>query len=114
MKADKEKLQTPIGAFVTFNDEYSYNQMEAHDRALIEGSFCKVQKAPEPTNIVWENIGYKASKRVLRMVIMVISSFAIFAITFLLMKWIANRQAYLLEKYDSSISCSVINDFYGP
>ena len=111
---DSEKCCTPIGAFVTFRDEYSYNQMEGHDSVEICGHQCAVEKAPEPTNIIWENVGYDTSRRAFRMFIIVISAFIIFSISFFAMKHTANRAAFYLDKYDHSIPCSTIKNFYTP
>ena len=36
-KRDKAKLQRPLGAFLTFNDERSYNDMEANSKVTILG-----------------------------------------------------------------------------
>jgi hypothetical protein len=45
---------------------------------------------------------------------MIVVSFAIFAITFMLMKSTAKRQAFYLDKYDRSIPCEILENFYGP
>lgn len=88
--------------------------MESLREVKIAGHRCRISKAPEPTNIIWQNVGYDPSRRFVRILIMIVVSFTIFAITFLLMKSTANRQAYYLDKYDQSISCDVLENFYGP
>lgn len=112
-KRDKAKLQRPLGAFVTFNDERSYNNMEANQKVTILGSRCRITKAPEPTNIIWENIGLDPKRRQIRIVFIILFTFLICVATFKMMKITANKQAYYVEKYDASLPCSALKDFYG-
>lgn len=113
VRLNAERVCTPIGAFVTFHDEYSYNEMEAYSSINVLGTVCKIRKAPEPTNIIWENIGFKTSKRTFRVFVIFIAAIIIFIISFKAMKHTANRSAFFLEKYDHSIPCNTLLNFYG-
>ena len=62
------KHEVPFGAFITFVNEDGYNaalKMKYKTRAPEEGQIInevfaenriKFKEAPEPTNIIWENI----------------------------------------------------------
>ena len=43
---------------------YSYNQKEAHK--YIGGRWPRVKSAPDPTLILWNNLGYSKTERCLR------------------------------------------------
>jgi len=113
VQKDPEAICTPIGAFVTFHDEYSYNAMESKNSIELGGSDSKLTSAPEPTNIIWENLGFDIKRRFTSIVIMIVISLVIVICSFSLMKNASNRVSYILDKYDASVPCEKLFKFYG-
>jgi len=113
VKKEKDKLQTPVGAFVTLSDEQSYNALEARRSIRVEGEKCRINRAPEPTNIIWQNIGYDSVRRRSKYIAVGVSMFLFFLLAYFVIKVVAGKQKELLGKYYNEVPCDLFKSFYG-
>ena len=87
--------------------------MEKHSSVEIAGVQSTLENAPEPTNIIWENLGFDVKKRFFKIVLMIFIAFLIVSLSFTFMKTASNRISNILDKYDNSVPCEDLFNFYG-
>jgi len=103
-----EKLRTPVCAFITFNHQEAFERCEEHlfkrdmlgnnneryDPFVFLGEECKFIEAPEPSNVLWENLEVTGKQRTGRKcgVYMVIFFFMVF--TFVLFSVLKSKQGF--------------------
>jgi hypothetical protein len=113
VKEKKDRICTPKGAFITLRDEISYNALEGCSSISVEKTKCAIRRAPEPTNVIWENIGYPARDRHLKQVLVALAMLVIFTLSYLVIKYVMNTQELIIGRYHSTIDCKTLMSFYG-
>lgn len=119
---NKTTLSTPIAAFVTFTNE------EGHDRAIkymnqrnkrsyapleILGKKINAREAPEPSDIIWENlhVNYSTQKRNEFIAAAVITFFLGF--TLVVFTWLKAFAGENKFKFPPSKDCQQVDSIYG-
>ena len=127
MEKNKEGLQTPICAFVTFTTQ------EAKERALKylskknengtdNGDFTdgfkssdielEVVDAPEPSNILWENLQVSKTMEKINQGAVYFAITIILVIVFVIMAFLKRATAENMQKYPSRTPCAGISSLY--
>ena len=119
-----ENLITPKCAFISIESETFYNYMsdvETVDEATGEmekgkitlaGKRSKVQEAPEPTNVIWENRDFQKEARVLKLLLVIIAVCVVLFLTFMVTVYAKNTTNELVGKYDDSLNCNELKHMY--
>ena len=63
-----DKCRTPVLAFITLETEGAKNKIN-NTKIPFYGDFLKFKRAPEATDVIWENQHYKAKQRRCRLAI---------------------------------------------
>jgi hypothetical protein len=106
----------PGSAFVTFEREEGVERLltlrNKDSEVRILGKKPKIQKAPEPTDILWENRELSKLSHVMRLVLVALSIFLIMLISFVVLVALRKKTNETDEKYIEQ-DCSEIFDMYG-
>ena len=119
-----QELITPKCAFVSIESETHYNylsdvetvneqtgQMEK-GKITLAGKRSKVQEAPEPTNVIWENRDFQKEARVLKLLLVMIAVCVVLFLTFMVTVYAKNTTNELVGKYDDSLNCNELKNMY--
>ena len=119
-----DKLITPKCAFVSIESETYYNylsdvetvneatgQMEK-GKITLAGKRSKVQEAPEPTNVIWENRDFQKEARVLKLLLVIVAVCVVLFLTFMVTVYAKNTTNELVGKYDDSLNCNELKNMY--
>lgn len=117
-----EKLTTPVTAFVTFTSQEGYERCSEFLAARLEnglpnpkmrsleflGEDAQIAAAPEPSNVIWENLEVSRKEINKRKCIAgIIVSIFIFC-TFLLFTYLKTKSGRNKLKYPSTVDCDFI------
>jgi hypothetical protein len=74
----------PVSAFITFESEEGFQRSLKIDENNIKwlDTVIKADEAPEPTNIIWENLHVTSFSRAIRLFFVVIVIIILIAISF--------------------------------
>lgn len=112
-----DELIVPKCAFVSIMDETAYNHLSSVPSISIKyqsspPSELKVQEAPEPTNVIWENRDFDKAIRYAKLILVVMAVLIVLFITFLATVKAKSMTNELIGKYDDSINCEEIHHMY--
>jgi len=99
-------LLIPVGAFVTFEGEEGLQRFlslpENKHQVTILGKKPQIEKAPEPTNIIWENREITTMQRILRFSYVLFLILILLAISFLIIVTLKKASRAISDKYQIS------------
>ena len=106
---------TPVSAFITFENEEGFVRAKiAHQHGVtLLGDRVKIEQAPEPTNIIWENREITAFSRFLRGLFAVVILGILLALSFYIVIKLKTAAKEADDKYQRG-NCKEINQIYGP
>jgi hypothetical protein len=119
-----EGLITPKCAFVSIESEVFYNYLSDVEtvneetgemekgKITLAGKRSKVQEAPEPTNVIWENRDFQKEARVLKLLLVMIAVCVVLFLTFMVTVYAKNTTNELVGKYDDSLNCNELKQMY--
>ena len=119
-----DELITPKCAFISIESEVHYNYLSDVEtenpatgklekgKITLAGARSKVQEAPEPTNVIWENRDFQKEARVLKLVLVLIAVCVVLFLTFLVTVYAKNTTNELIGKYDDSLNCNELKNMY--
>jgi hypothetical protein len=95
IRDNKDQLQQPVTAFIIFNKDEDYElcveyliqkqQDKSHkDYFIFEGENMKFKEAPEPSEVIWENLQFTKEERHYKSGVAVTIVFSFLAICFLI------------------------------
>ena len=102
----------PKCAFVSIEDEKSYNALADQSEIVIAGETSKVSEAPEPTNVIWENRDFDKNIRYTNLIYVIIAVVFVLFLTFLATVKAKSMTNDLIGKYDDSVNCEEMNKMY--
>ena len=107
----QDELMIPCHAFMTFETEEGVTRALRYQEALEadetlkdiktwpDGSQVFIKRAPEPTDLIWENMHVSFASRVLRTICVVICIVILLAISFFLLTWLSGKQVQFDQIY---------------
>ena len=108
---------TPKCAFVSIENETYYNYLSDVEtvneatgqlekgKITLGGKRSKVQEAPEPTNVIWENRDFQKEARYIKLLLVIIAVCVVLFLTFMVTVYAKNTTNELVGKYDDSLNC---------
>ncbi len=94
-----DKIKVPVGAFITFESEEGVQRMLNSNNIKILGETPEVEKAPEPSNIIWENREYSTFSRIIRGILVGLVALMIIAATFVVVILLKQKAVTANNKY---------------
>ncbi|RHY34758.1 hypothetical protein DYB32_000693 [Aphanomyces invadans] len=117
-KKNKGKGLVAVTAYITFEEEEGYLRclreypnlgllhrlfQPYHKRFLKKRMF--IQTAPDPTDIIWENLDYTAMNRGFRVVVVNILALSLLCLSFIIIYAAKVKKNELTQKYGAPVSC---------
>lgn len=127
IKKDKDKLKWPVCAFVTFTEQEAYERCEEYyfKYNRTDGSYntkyeklefleeeTQIEAAPEPSNVIWENLAETDNWRAARKSGVVILITLFIFLTFLLYSVLKSKAGENKLKYPSTTDCAGIEHLF--
>ena len=81
-------------------------------KITLAGKRSKVQEAPEPTNVIWENRDFQKEARWLKLLLVITAVCVVLFLTFMVTVYAKNTTNELVGKYDDSINCKELKNMY--
>jgi len=123
IEQDIDKLQQPVCAFVTFTQQEAYERCEGHylkylrtdgsvnteyEPLMLLGEPTTVTAAPEPSNVIWENLEVTPVQRGCRKTGVTLLITLFIFLTFLLYSALKSRAGENKLKYPTKVDCEGI------
>lgn len=124
LKDDADKLIQPVCAFVTFTEQEAYERCENYlfKYKLTDGSYntdytelnfmdeaTQIEAAPEPSNVIWENLEVTPYQRVTRKSGAVLVMVAFLFITFIIYSALKSSAGANQLKYPTRTDCGALD-----
>lgn len=82
----------PKSVFVTLNSKEAYNAiLEAEDPLVIKGEKVKFERAPEPSDIIWQNRCFDDKERMKRAMMAFVFAFVIVVFVFYFLMFLTRK-----------------------